>query len=554
MAKLFAEFNDAKWEQVRTHPYYAEAIAAFTETTERLLQTEPNRVKFSEIHLFATTGNRKIFERTFNDYGCRLNYYFFMYCLRGEQKYLDALADILWNICDFESWSIPAHVSEKLSPEMRRVNLDLTSTIMGFRIAEILHFIGDKLPDLVYRRAHYEVRMRIIDSYANNTYPWMTVTNNWSAVCIAATLAAYLYIGTKEEIDKQLPRMIETINCYLNGFDEEGCCLEGYGYWNYGFSHFCLFASLLREYTDGAINLFDNPKVRAIAHFQENIAINSHQCINFSDCVSRFEPSDWLTHFLKREYPDIAVPSFARCNADSAIMRYILWSDPDLAEGTLDPKSFMFKNNQWYIYRSDAYNFACKGGYNAEPHNHNDVGSFLISKNDSVTYTDGGTGEYSRQYFSSERYSILEPSSRAHSVPIINGQYQVTDREKSTVYAAQEGHYAFSMENAYNIPAMTSLKREFICEADRIVLTDTYRFSETPESVVERFVSDTEPVITPEGVRCGDTLLVFDGSAAEVSVSSEPRIRGEEEAALLYFTDLTVKHPGKEFSVRLEFR
>jgi len=555
MAKLFTEFNDAKWEQVRTHPYYAPAVAAITERTEKMLQTDPPRVKFSDIHLFATTGDRKTFERTFNDYAGRMNNYFFMYCLTKEQKYLDALSDILWNICDFESWSIPAHVAEKLIPEMRRVNLDLTSTIMGFRIAEILHFIGDKLPDLVYRRALYEVRLRVIDSYAKNDFSWMRVTNNWSAVCIAATLAAYLYVGTKEETDEQLPRMIETMNCYLRGFDEEGCCLEGYGYWNYGFSHFCLFASLLREYTDGKINLFDDPKVRAIAHFQENITINQSQCINFSDCGDAFRPYDWLTHFLKHEYPDISTPTFTHCASGTGVLRYILWTDPELAEGNLNPKSFMFENNQWYIYRSDAYNMACKGGYNAEPHNHNDVGSFLISKNDRVTFTDGGCGEYSRQYFTSgERYKILEPSSRSHSVPIVNGRYQVTGREKSKVNIAEEGHYAYSLENAYDIPAMTSLKREFVCEADRIVLTDTYDFTETPESVVERFVTNLEPEITPEGVRCGDTLLVFDADAVEVSTSFEYRIRLGKQVNPLYFVDLTVKAPQKQFAVQVEFR
>jgi hypothetical protein len=182
------------------------------------------------------------------------------------------------------------------------------------------------------------------------------------------------------------------------------------------------------------------------------------------------------------------------------------------------------------------------------------VGSFLISKNDRVTFTDGGCGEYSRQYFSGERYNILEPSSRSHSAPIINGQYQVTGRNKSTVYCAEEGHYAFSLENAYNIPSMTSLKREFVCEADRIVLTDTYDFTETPESVVERFVTNLEPEITPEGVRCGDTLLVFDADAAEVSTSFEYRVRLGKQVSPLYFVDLTVKAPQKQFAVQVEFR
>ena len=348
--------------------------------------------------------------------------------------------------------------------------------------------------------------------------------------------------------------MLETIKCYLSGFDEEGCCLEGYGYWNYGFSHFCLFASLLYEYTDGKTNLFDDPKVRAIAHYQENIAVTETECISFSDSRRTFNPSDWLTHFLKKRYPDIAVPSFSECTSSSGVLRYILWSDPELAEGNMNPKSFMFSSNQWYIYRSDAYTLVCKGGYNSEPHNHNDVGSFMVAKNGHVTFTDPGGGEYSRQYFSTERYTILEPSSRAHSVPIINGEYQVTGKEKSEVYCAEEGHYAYSLHNAYAIPTLTSLRREFVCEADGIRMTDTYDFTETPTSVVERFSSLIQPEITPEGVRCGDSLLVFDPAAVDVQISSEMRINTVTEPTPVYFTDLTVKNPQKQMALSVTIR
>ena len=554
MKNIFPAFSEEKWEQVRTHPYYASAVKKITETSEKMLTEEPKRILFSQIHLFAETGDRKIFERVYNDYMMRMHNYFFMYCLRGEEKYLKALADILWNICDFESWSIPAHVQEALTPQLRRENLDLCSCRVGWYMSLILHYLGDKLPDLVVRRAKYELRFRIIESYKKNTYHWMTVTNNWSAVCIAGVLGTYLYEAAEEEIEEQLPRMLETMNCYLRGFDDEGCCLEGYGYWVYGYSHFCFFADMLRNYTDGRINLFEDPKVRAIAHFQENITINETQCINFSDCSQHFYPCEWLTHFLKSVYPDLTLAFSPECPEYEGVVYEILWSNPALADSHLAPKSFMFKNNQWYIYRSAAYNMACKAGHNSEPHNHNDVGSFIISKNGKVTYGDPGGGEYTRQYFSGERYTILEPSSRAHSVPIIGGEYQVTGKKKSTVYCAEEGHYAYSMENAYSIPSLTSLKREFVCEADRIILTDTYDFTEAPASVVERFVSNTMPEITSEGVRCGDTLLVFDPADADVQIGSECRIRGGKEAAPLYFTDLTVKNPQEKMEIRVEFR
>ncbi|MBR4942235.1 MAG: hypothetical protein IKZ19_09585, partial [Clostridia bacterium] len=63
-----------------------------------------------------------------------------------------------------------------------------------------------------------------------------------------------------------------------------------------------------------------------------------------------------------------------------------------------------------------------------------------------------------------------------------------------------------------------------------------------------------EPEITPEGVRCGDSLLIFDADAVEASTSSEYRIRQGKQIRPLYFVDLKVKQPQKQFSVTVEFR
>lgn len=551
MGRLFREFNDEKWEQVRTHPYYAKLREGAAKKTEEYLATEPPRVKFSDIHLFATTGNRTVFQAVFGNYQSRMEHYFFMYLLTNDEKYIEPLADIMWNIMDFETWTIPAHVREELPEEARKRFLDLTSTIMAFRISEIIYFIGDKLPELVTKRAKYEVRYRLIDSFKSYTGGWLNVTHNWSAVCCGATLATYLYMAEKEEIDEQLPRLMEGIERYLSGFDDEGCCLEGIGYWNYGFSHFCLFASMLRDYTDGEIDLFKLPKVHEIAKFQQNSAINERQSISFSDAGVVFSANGWLSHFLKNEFPDIEIPSIPPASG-GPVLRYVLWQDPNLADCKMNPKSRIFHDAQWFIYRSEPYNFVCKGGHNAEPHNHNDVGSFIISKNGKTTFTDPGTGEYTRQYFAADtRYGHLSCSSRGHSVPIINGREQVIGRNKSTVYEDAENRYSFSMENAYDDPTLTGLKRSFDCETDGITLTDEYTFSEKPESVVERFVSLTEITVDGDTATCGDSVVKFDPDVVEATVSFGTLERPKNN--VLWQLDFKVKNASENISLTFKF-
>ena len=554
MGKIFSQFTEEKWEQVRTHPYFSKTVAAITKRAEEFLVTEPPRVKFSQIHLFVTTGNRTIFQAVHSNYQNRMETYFFMYLLTKDEKWIEPLADIIWNICDFEAWSIPAHVAETLPEERRKTWLDLCSTILGFRISEILYFIGDKLPDLVRKRAEYEVRYRVIDSFAKyNDFWWIRATNNWSAVCIASVLSTYLYAATKEEIDAQLPRMIESAKCYLRGIDDEGCCQEGYGYWNYGFSYFCVFASMLRDYTDGEIDMFKDPKVHAIAKFQQNIAINDTQCISFSDCGAAFKPTSWLSQFLKNEYPDIEIPGFEFSPEGAAPLRYILWQDPNLSNGKMNPKSYVYKETQWFIYRSPKYNVAIKAGFNNEPHNHNDVGSFIISKDGYVSFTDPGGGEYTRQYFSNERYDILVTSSRGHSVPIINGQYQVVGKEKSVILEETDNKYSFTMQNAYNIPTLSKLVRTANCKEDSFEIVDEYSFTEVPDSVIERYVSLVEPKIDGNKVTCGTSTLTFDDSQCELSVTTEQAVRSISHSDTLYQINLKIKNPAKDFTVKVSF-
>lgn len=557
MGKIFKEFNDEKWEQVRTHPYFEKLRTNTIDTANRFITEEPERIKFSMIHSYVVDGNREKFEKVYENYFSRLQAFFAAYMISLDDKYIEPLADIMWNICDFESWSIPAHVNEKLTVAQRRQNLDLCSTIAGSRLSEVLYFIGDKLPELVVKRTRAELQYRIIDSYRDATpkrYWWLQARNNWSAVCIASVLATYLYAATDEEIQAQLPRMIESAKCYLEGFEDDGCCQEGYSYWNYGFSYFCQFAALLDEYTDGKINLFKEEKVRKIALFQESITLNENQCLSFSDATLEYAPNGWLSHFLKGVYPELRLPRIAPAGYGGAPMRNILWQNPEMCESSFnasEPVSFEFENAQWFIYRDKDFALGCKAGHNNEQHNHNDVGSFIISKGGSVSFCDPGVGQYTRQYFSPERYDLMLCSSRGHSVPIINGEYQKTVADKATVHISEKNRYAFNMERVYRIESLKSLIRDFECGEDFIKMTDTYEFTEKPISVTERFISLLPIEIGDGKILCGNSVMNYDASLFTATLGSEVVERKMGKTGTVYYVDLTVKSPEK--NMKFEF-
>jgi hypothetical protein len=69
------------------------------------------------------------------------------------------------------------------------------------------------------------------------------------------------------------------------------------------------------------------------------------------------------------------------------------------------------------------------GGHNAESHNHNDVGDFVLYAEGQPIIVDAGSGTYTSKTFSSQRYDLWFTQSNYHNLPIINGRGQAAGRE-----------------------------------------------------------------------------------------------------------------------------
>nr|WP_248278163.1 heparinase II/III family protein [Paenibacillus sp. SZ31] len=70
-----------------------------------------------------------------------------------------------------------------------------------------------------------------------------------------------------------------------------------------------------------------------------------------------------------------------------------------------------------------------KGGHNDEPHNHNDLGQFIIHCGGENILCDPGAGLYTQAYFAPGRERLFHISSSGHSVPLIEGQEQSSGRQ-----------------------------------------------------------------------------------------------------------------------------
>ncbi len=381
---------------------------------------------------------------------------------------------------------------------------------------------------------------------------WETLANNWSAVCAGAVgMAAMALVEDSRTLAPILQRCLAAMDVFLSGFADDGACTEGLGYWNYGFGYFVAFAERLSRRTGGRVDLMAGDKIHQIALFQQRVWLGGDQVVSFSDgdVTGRWHPG--LTHALCRRFPDVRTPSQDHvhrfgddpCHRWVMDLRDFLWAEPGRAATLqMEPGSIWLAEAAWLISRvqvmqtrsdpmmqagSDPVVFAAKGGHNDEPHNHNDLGTFLLHVAGETLLTDTGSGEYTKGYFGAERYSYLVNSSFGHSVPEVGGMGQKDGRSchADIIQVARElgqDVLALDLSAAYDMATLVSLTRTFLWhktpEAPTLVIEDRLVQEGMPLPVTERFVSFHEPEIATDGVwirgRNGAVRLSLDMRAA----------------------------------------
>lgn len=506
-------------------PYVDEII----QSADKAITEDSFAFKMSEYMLFFQNGNRSVFQKHY--FGRRRNCcnIMFAYWLTEDEKYLVPLIDYIGYICDEFSWCLPAHVNfPEVGSKESVESVDLFQSETARLFAEIKMCVGEKLPAYILERMNYEVHRRIFASFLREpekTFNWEQSRTNWATVCAAGCTLAALYFGTEEEQKYFVNRFSVCLDNYLEGISSDGCCLEGLSYWNYGGEHFVMQAHALKEYTNGETDYFKLPKVHELALFPQRVRLSQTKTAAFSDATEMAYYRIGLVAYFKHIYPDVLLPDLANCtrqgNVDSVFS--LLWMGDNYKADTLTCNSFYFADAQWYVNRKEKFSFAAKGGRNCEPHNHNDIGSFMITVGDEVFLPDLGCGEYVRETFLKEtRYTFVQNSSRGHSVPIVNGAYQcVGEKHFSKNTTATDSSFSLCMENAYEEGAVQEIKRHFEIDDNGVTLTDTLVPSEKTKSFTERFISKIEPTLCDGYVDFGIGKIKYDVNRYTPSVQTE---------------------------------
>lgn len=553
---------------------------------DKLCKEPITELSFFDFTLFRETGSRLEYEKHYFTKRKRLNTFAIMCLLEPDQPiYLKELHEVIWSICNEYSWCLPAHLKDR--PEMLEESdfltlaeqphytIDLFSAETAFALSEIYRLTEDVLDPLIKKRIVQELHKRIFIPFQHQSYFWETSTHNWASVCACSIGAAGLHLLNDEPLLAGiLKRVLNALQYYLKGFNDDGGCLEGYGYWQYGFGFYVYFADLLKVKTAGNVDLFDQKKVHKMALFQQKCFIHKKKVVNFSDSTEEATVFLGLSHYLSRMYPQIEVPknelrasySEDHCSRWAPAIRNLLWFDESKRGQEWRDTTYYLNDSQWLISRNNGYAFASKGGHNDEPHNHNDIGHFILQANGETFLKDLGSGMYCEAYFSDKRYEFLCNGSQGHSVPIINNQLQKDGpsycaRIIDQLQQDEEDMLEMDLAKAYEVSELNSLVRRFVWKKvnkPMLVLTDTYTFSSTPDSIVERFIT---PVLSlsyeSDGiVLTGDQSIKisYDSSLLDLTVNEKEFLNHFGEKERFCQLDFSVNRLSSVCRVEIEFK
>ena len=109
---------------------------------------------------------------------------------------------------------------------------------------------------------------------------------------------------------------------------------------------------------------------------------------------------------------------------------------------------------------------ALKGGHNAEQHNHNDVGSYVVLVGRRAVLLDPGQETRTGRTFSARRYESNLLNSFGHPVPRIADTLQATGAQAraeliETRFSAARDTISLDLRSAYSVATLRKLTRSF---------------------------------------------------------------------------------------------
>ncbi len=453
----------------------------------------------------------------------------------GQGRFIDQIINGVWMECERTSWVLSAHLHRQDDgrnfPNHTDQIIDLGSGEIGAFLAWTYYFLHeefDKVNPVIAQRLQEELHNRITVPYLKRQHEWWLalrknpdgIVNNWNPWCNCNVLQVVML--TEQDpltVDSCVWQSMRSVDQFINYTKADGACEEGPSYWGHAAGKLYDYLSVLDKISGGHISLFDQAEIRARGEYLVRAYIGNGWVVNFADATARFD--DNISTLLYRYGAAVGSQDMQQLAALLAHQRkHIITGGTDLyrsleglkaypkimaTEGRLSTQAYTwYPETEVCIYRRGGWLLAAKGGHNNESHNHNDIGTCLLYKDQQPVLIDAGVGTYTKQTFSDERYQIWSMQSGFHNLPVLNGYDQKEGKTYRAVSAkTNPRRYSVAIDVASAYPREAGVKkwiRSYELTAKGLTIKNEGTFESLPTTpVVEHLMVWGEATITDAG-------------------------------------------------------
>ena len=217
---------------------------------------------------------------------------------------------------------------------------------------------------------------------------------------------------------------------------------------------------------------------------------------------------------------------------------------------------------------ADGFFLGVKGGHNAESHNHNDIGNFVVYIDGKPVLVDAGVETYTAKTFSPERYTIWTMQSAYHTLlPTVDGVMQDPGFE----FAASDVDYkvnpggaqmTLNLVEAYPIESKIDFWERTVRldRGQQVTVQDEFSLSKAAGEISMSLITPCAVDLSEAGVvRLGERAILngrvsgvgmvhYDAAVFSASIESVPltdKRMGGTWGSEIYRVVLTAKSPAK---------
>ncbi|HUX96480.1 MAG TPA: heparinase II/III family protein [Bacteroidales bacterium] len=569
------------WERIPSN-----MKVAYISKAEEYLNYDWPVVKATDYLEFIRSGDRR--QQVYAEPGRALNSLVLGELIEGKGRFIDQIINAVWYYSEQTWWGWSAHLYFQKAPgglpDINEPTVDLGVGEIACDLSWTWYLFRDefdKVHPLISQRLKQAIVTKAVNPYFERSdFGYMGFTggrvNNWNPWVNYNMLNCFMILEDDPARKvAMVTKIINSLDKFLNGYPDDGGCDEGPSYWGVAGSILYESLALLKDATAGKFDVFDNPLIIKIGTYFPRVNIHAPYFINFADADATTGGNPATVYLYGKSINDrmmqkfgaylarlnkwgenpfsgkicdqienlVLLPEITKAEAEEALVPDFWLPETEIAGGRDREGSY------------EGFFFGAKGGFNAESHNHNDVGSCIMYFNGKPCLIDLGRETYTAKTFGPQRYEIWTMQSAYHNLPVINGVEQkegAAFKAKNSSFSASSKSVSFSADiaGAY-LPAanIKSWVRTYTLNIGKnFIISDKYELS----SITSAPTSSN--LITSCRVSEGKPgELIFNGDGFTLRMSYDPK-KISPEVEFIEVTDSGLKRYWPEGVTRVVLR